>query len=264
MFCTARVLKLSICCAALMLALTPRESAAGAPIPTTRTVTGSNSANASSWLGGAHAGYNWHQGAVVFGFETDIQGTNLNSPMVGGLNYTPPGPPPAPDFASTQALIEWYGTFRGRVGATIGSFLLYATAGVAYGNVGLNSTFSAFGLTTHSQTLQTKVGGVVGAGFEYIVMPNVMLTFAYQFVDLGKINIASSASGTLGCCVSSLSQSATAHAQFQVAMVGLSWRFAPDGSLSPWAGGYAGGHVGGAWGNSASATYNGSTRFVGD
>jgi outer membrane immunogenic protein len=263
MFCTARVLRLSICCLVLMLALTPRESAAGLAI--NRTVTGSNSANASSWLGGAHAGYNWQQGAVVFGFETDIQGTNLNSPMVGGLNYTPPGPPPAPDFASTQALIDWYGTFRGRLGTTIGSFLLYATAGVAYGNVALNSTFSAFGLTTHSQALQTKVGPVVGAGFEYIMMPNVMLTFGYQFVDLGKINLASSTSGTFGCCVSSaLSQTATAHAQFQVAMVGLSWRFAPDGSPSPWAGGYAGGHVGGAWGNSASATYNGSTRFVGD
>src|SRR5882762_7135640 len=187
MFCTARVLKLSICCLVL-LALTPGESAAGLAIPLNRTVTGSNSANASSALGGAHAGYNWQQGTVVFGFETDIQGTNLNSPMVGGLNYTPPAPPPPPDFASTQALIEWYGTFRGRLGTTIGSFLLYATAGVAYGNVGLNSTFSAFGLTTHSQTLQTKVGGVVGAGFEYIMMPNVMLTFGYQFVDLGKIN----------------------------------------------------------------------------
>jgi len=167
--------------------------------------------------------------------------------------------------ASTQALIDWYGTFRGRLGTTIGSFLLYATAGVAYGNVALNSTFSAFGLTTHSQALQTKVGGVVGAGFEYIMMPNLMLTFGYQFVDLGRISIASSTSGTFGCCVSSaLSQTATAHAQFQVAMVGLSWRFAPDGSPSPWAGGYAGGHVGGAWGNNASATYNGSTRFVGD
>lgn len=263
MFCTARVLKLSICCLVLMLALTPGESAAGLVV--NRTVTGSNSANASSWLGGAHAGYNFQQGNVVFGFETDIQGTNLNSPMVGGLFYTPPRPPPAPDFASTQALIDWYGTFRGRLGTTIGSFLLYVTAGVAYGDVGLNSTFSAFGLTTHSQTLQTKVGPVVGAGFEYILIPNVMLTFGYQFVDLGRVNIASSTSGTFGCCVSSaLSQTATVHAQFQVAMLGLSWRFAPDGSPSPWAGGYVGGHVGGAWGNSASVTYNGSTRFIGD
>ena len=43
--------------------------------------------------------------------------------------------------------------------------------------------------------LGLAIGGVVGAGFEYIVMPNVMLTFAYQFVDLGKINLASSTSG---------------------------------------------------------------------
>ena len=42
----------------------------------------------------------------------------------------------------------------------------------------------------------------------------------------------------------------------------MSWRFAPDGSSSPWAGGYAGGQVGGAWGNSADGIYTSSAQRV--
>ena len=239
-------------------------SNAGAGNIGTRTVSGSNSANASSGVAGAHAGYNWQQGAVVFGFETDLQATRLNSSMNGGLIYVPPPPGPT-DFARTQATIDWYGTFRGRVGTTFGPLLVYVTGGVAYGNVGLSSAFSAFGLTTQFQNSQTRVGGVGGFGFEYILQPNVMLTFGYQYVDLGKIGGSSSITGaTPNFFVGTLSQSANANAQFQTAMVGISWRFAPAGTGSVWAGGYAGANAGGAWGNGANALYNGQSIFVGD
>jgi outer membrane immunogenic protein len=252
-----RMLKFSVCCLAILGALNCKEAAAQAP---DRTVLGSNSADASSWLAGVHAGYNWQQGTLVYGFESDLQATHLNSSMAGGLRYFAPSPPPPPDLASTLASVDWYGTFRGRVGATVGSLLLYLTAGVAYGDVTLSSTFSAFGLSTNGQTRQLKAGPVAGAGFEYLLMPNVMLTFGYQFVDLGSINVASSVSGSSGCCTSiDLRQSANAHAQFHTAMLGLSWRFAPASS-SPWAGGYGGVHGGGAWGNDASAVYTGSSR----
>lgn len=250
-----RAFKLSVFSLAVMLSLICKEASAQF---LGQTVAGSNSASSSSWLAGAHAGYNWQQGTLLYGVETDFQATHLNSSMNGGLHYTPPVLNPI-DFAGTLASIDWYGTFRGRLGATFGSFLLYVTGGFAYGNVDLSSTFRAFGLTTYGQVLQPKVGGVVGAGGEYLLKPNVMLTFQYQFVDLGRVSIGSSASGIL--CCATLSQSATVRAQFQVAMVGLSFRFAPDGSGSPWAGGYAGGHIGGAWGNDASALYNGLHQF---
>jgi len=259
-----RVLALFICCAPILLTSTSKEaSAGGPPIIVTRTVSGSNSANASSWLAGAHAGYNWQQGGLVFGFETDFQATHLNSSMNGGLQYNPPSPPGPTDFAGTHAAIDSYGTFRGRFGTVVGSFFVYLTGGVAYGNVDLSSTFSAFGLTTSAQNLQPKIGGVGGFGFEYIVAPNVMLTFGYQYIDLGRVNLSSSTAG-LVCCFANgtLSQSATVHAQFQTAMIGISWRFAPDGSGSPWAGGYGGVHGGGAWGNSARGIYNGSAILI--
>jgi outer membrane immunogenic protein len=249
--CSLRTIFVSACLMAAALGLSGQPAAAGKsvlPIP----AFGSNSANASSWLAGAHAGYNWQQGSMVYGFETDFQATQLNSSMTGGLT---PGSPPGSDFAHTTATIDSYGTFRGRLGFTTGQWLFYGTGGVAYGNVNLSSTFSSLGVQTFSQTIEPKIGWVAGVGFEYLVKPNVMLTFGYQYVDLGRVGISSSTTGPVDPIVVVLGQSATVHAQFQAVTVGMSWRFAPDGSPSPWAGGYAGGQAGGAWGNNASAAY---------
>src|SRR5438874_3882244 len=124
MSCRMRLWALFICCLPIMLTFTSKQASAGGPLFITRTVNGSNSANAASWLAGAHAGYNWQQGAMVFGFETDFQATHLNSSMNGGLQFNPPPPGPT-DFASTHAAVDSYGTFRGRFGTVMGSFFVY-------------------------------------------------------------------------------------------------------------------------------------------
>src|ERR1039457_348946 len=104
---------------------------------------GSNSATASSWVAGAQTGYNWQQGPWVYGLETDLSGTGLKSSMSGGLVNPCTG-----DFATTNSKIDWYGTFRGRVGWVSGNFHFYGTGGLAYGHVDLSSTYmSAIGAT---------------------------------------------------------------------------------------------------------------------
>jgi outer membrane immunogenic protein len=255
-----RTIFVSACLIATALMLPCQQAAAGLPAPVNPAF-GSNTANASSWLAGAHAGYNWQQGTLVYGFETDFQATHLNSSMTGGLT---PGSSPRSDFASTTALIDTYGTFRGRLGFTTGQWLFYGTGGAAYGNVDLSSTFRTLGLQTLSQTSEPRIGWVAGAGVEYLLKPNVMLTFGYQYVDLGRVGISSTTTGFRGPFAVTLGQAASAHAQFQAVTVGMSWRFAPDGSPSPWAGGYAGGQAGGAWGNNANALYSASTQFLGN
>jgi outer membrane immunogenic protein len=218
---------------------------------------GANAASASSWVAGAHAGYNWQQGSMLYGFETDFQGTNLNSSMAGKLINTAPG-----DFATTKGSIDYYGTFRGRLGVTTGQWLFYGTAGAAYANVDLTSSFSASGLQTSTQTSEPKIGWVAGVGAEYLLRPNLTLNLGYQYLDLGRTSISSSTVGFNGALT--VGQVASIHSQFQTVTLGLSWRFAPAGSGSPWAGGYAGGQAGGAWGNSANALYTSivdSTRF---
>jgi outer membrane immunogenic protein len=262
MFFRPRTLALFICCLPVLLGFSSNDAAAGGPpINFTRTVTGAASADAVSGLGGAHAGYNWQQGSVVFGFETDLQRVNLASAVNPALTYIPPPPNPT-DSARAQATIDWYGTFRGRVGTTFGPLMVYLTGGVAYGNVDLSTAFSAFGLTTQAQNSQTRVGGVGGFGLEYMLQPNLVVSFNYQYVDLGKLSASSSLTAPLGpFAFATLNQSASVHAQFQTATVGLTWRFAPA-ATGPWAGGYAGVHGGGAWGNSTNGVYNAVGTFI--
>jgi outer membrane immunogenic protein len=255
-----RTISVSACLMAAVLMFPCEQAAAGLPAPLNPAF-GSNAANASSWLAGAHAGYNWQQGTLVYGFETDLQGTNLNSSMSGGLTHSSPIAPPG-DFASTSASINYYGTLRGRLGVTTVQWMFFGTAGAAYGNVDLSSTFRTLGLQTLSQTSEPRIGWVAGAGVEYLLKPNVMLTFGYQYVDLGRVGISSTTTGFRGPFAVTLGQAASDHAQFQAVTVGMSWRFAPNGSPSPWAGGYAGGQAGGAWGNNASALYTSSSSQI--
>src|SRR5690349_3147891 len=152
---------------------------------------GSNSASASSWVAGGHAGYNWQQGSAVFGFETDLQATGLKSSMNGGLVYPFLLPPPPPtDTARTSSQIDWYGTARGILGVANGPFMVYATGGLAYGQVSLDSFFRTLGASVSSQASETKVGWVGGIGAKYLLQPNLILSLQYQYVDLGSLNIA--------------------------------------------------------------------------
>jgi outer membrane immunogenic protein len=235
-----------------MLALSPGHAVAGVA-QIAAPAFGSNSGTASGWLIGGHAGYGWQKGAVVFGFETDLQGTDLYSSMHGGLQYPfPVSPPPFGDFAKTASWIDWYGTLRGRIGIASGSWLFYATGGLAYGDVGLRSDFSTLGLLTSARTSDLKTGWVGGVGFEYLWRPNVSFGVSYQYVDLGTLSLASGTNDR----VFFISQAASVHAQFQAVMAGFSVRFAPLDASAPWAGGYAGVHAGGAWGDKTSASYN--------
>ena len=233
--------------------------------------TASNSASASSWMAGAQAGYNWQRGSVVYGFETDISGTDLGS----GMNTTLPRntfggfvPPPT---ANTMSSIDWYGTVRGRLGWATGPVLFYGTGGLAYGKTAVNSslTDNLLPLSANSQSSSVKAGWVAGFGLEYLLRPNMILNLGYQYVDLGTTSLISSSPD------GSLRQSVNAHGQFQVVSVGLSWLFPPAGPAAvdtrmptkarqefvtapPWQGIYAGGHAGGAWGNSTDANYSDS------
>jgi opacity protein-like surface antigen len=88
-------------------------------------------------IGGAQIGYNWQMGAIVTGLEADIQGSGIEgsarrSPVVfnNGTALMPGS------FLSTEQKLSWFGTVRGRFGATVTpDLLLYTTGGLAYGHI---------------------------------------------------------------------------------------------------------------------------------
>ena len=81
--------------------------------------------DAIGWLAGGQIGFNYQVNALVFGLEADV-GTNLKGR--GSFN-TVPG-----DFNwAIGSRLDWFGTVRGRAGRAVDNFLLYGTAGAAFG-----------------------------------------------------------------------------------------------------------------------------------
>jgi opacity protein-like surface antigen len=219
------------------------------------TAAGANSANATSWLAGVRAGNNWQNGSFVFGLETDAQVTTLNSRFSTTLTATSIPPIFSLPTATTNGEVEWYGTARARFGWAPGPVLLYATGGLAYGTVDLNSTLTGPTAVLGSQISESRIGWVAGGGIEYLVRPNVILSAAYQYVDLGTASFT--ATMPTIPAPGFLSQSGSDHAHFQVATIGISWLFTPSdkGPHGAWEGEYIGGQAGGVWGNPTNATY---------
>jgi outer membrane immunogenic protein len=213
---------------------------------------GSASASATGWVAGGQLGYNWQRESFVYGLEADVSLMHLKSSMTTILpNPFPFLPPPT---GMTNASMDWYGTFRGRLGWTAGPVLFYGTGGVAYGNVELNSTVANAATSLSAQAWSARVGWVAGGGIEYKVRPDVVLSVGYQYVDLGRVSLAATTAG-FGA---PLSENASTHMQFQVVTAGFSWLL-PPGDKAPhgaWEGMYVGGHAGGAWGDRTSASYS--------
>src|SRR5579863_696860 len=116
------------------------------------TATTAASSTASGLVAGLHAGYNWRRDWFVFGLESDLQ----NGPF-STMSAATAAPPMT---ALTQAGVDWYGTFRGRLGVTTGPVLLYATGGLAYGDISMNSGMNlpTIPLSLNSQAFQMRTG----------------------------------------------------------------------------------------------------------
>ena len=114
----------------------------------------------SGFTGGGQIGVNWQTNVWVYGLETDFNYSSLNAkdnvsrpvaaPLVGIFNHT------------VNERLDWFGTFRGRVGwAGVPSWLWYATGGLAYGHVKSSSAIS-FTSTTDAYSgasSSTRVAG---------------------------------------------------------------------------------------------------------
>jgi opacity protein-like surface antigen len=94
----------------------------------------------TSVSGGAHVGYNWQRGGMVYGLE-------------GGVSF-------ADSF-------EYLASFRGRVGVASGNWLLYGAGGLAVIGEGPSDfILDKNGKGASSDKSNTEVGFVVGGGAE--------------------------------------------------------------------------------------------------
>ena len=118
-----------------------------------------NPAKPSGFVGGVQAGYNFQTGPWVFGVEGDIQ--------AAGADDT---------FAPWKFSNPWFGTLRGRAGYAFNNILVYATGGLAFGEL----RGETFGLSES----HTTVGWTAGAGAEFAFARDWSAKIEYLYVDL--------------------------------------------------------------------------------
>ncbi|MBY3416693.1 porin family protein [Rhizobium laguerreae] len=108
--------------------------------------------------GHVFTGYNWQQGQIVYGVESDLgySGDDVSS---GGV----------------ENKYGWNGSVRGRVGYDMNPFLLYGTAGLAIGDVKVSDDTS--------DESKTNFGYTVGAGVEAFVTNNITTRLEYRYTD---------------------------------------------------------------------------------
>lgn len=175
-------------------------------------------------VAGGQAGYDYQfANQVVVGLETDMQWSGVQSwhqaTTAGGL--TPNGV----IYTNAPNTLSWFGTTRARIGYARGSSLLYATGGVAYGELAANGAELSGALFT-SAGARTQAAWTVGTGTEYSLTDRLSLKAEYLYIGFNSLG-----GPAVGIApVPSTGAFATGRFGTQVTRVGLNWHL---GSTTP-------------------------------
>jgi outer membrane immunogenic protein len=197
----------------------------------TNPVTGQLKTSSSGILGGGQIGYNIETpNGMVFGLETDLDGTGVN----GGTTFDSLDSTGAANAAQVQSKIDYLGTLRGRVGKAMfdGRFLPYVTGGLAYGDVNTSTAvncvacgFQGAGVTSATSQTTGRTGWTVGAGTEYALTRHLSFKAEYLYADLGRQPLASDAAEISAPGVNIFNATTGAETTANVVRVGLNYRF---------------------------------------
>jgi outer membrane immunogenic protein len=149
-------------------------------------------------FGGGQLGYNFGSFGrnFVFGLETDLQGSGIDSGFTRTLNYEG-----APATFNASQVIDYFGTVRGRIGYAVDGVLIYATGGFAYADVqtkvSISSSYKS-GFTNSLSGDEVETGYAVGAGLEYALNPVWSVKAEYQYIDLGDQTVTGERVGLTG------------------------------------------------------------------
>lgn len=164
----------------------------GLPLPGALVGTNTGSNNVNGVIGGGQIGYNWQISNWLVGLETDIQGSGeRGSSTITCVRCADVG---TDIVTNLNQKLEWFGTFRGRAGVlATPDILLYATGGLAYGDVNVGGSVTgngAVGTTTVvlPGTSSTRAGWTVGAGVEGHIGGNWTAKLEYLYMDLGTVS----------------------------------------------------------------------------
>jgi outer membrane immunogenic protein len=147
--------------------------------------------DADGGLVGGSVGFDKQFGQIVLGVEGDLSWTGFDDNAIHLVAGDPSIGFPPLKF-ETDYDMEWLSTIRGRAGVAFDNWVLYGTAGVAFGRISLDSSVavSDFGSLTGSKET-TKTGWIAGGGGAVAVTPHISLKAEALYYDLGDITVAS-------------------------------------------------------------------------
>jgi len=145
------------------------------------------------FVGGGQIGYNWQANSPwVWGLEADISYTDVNSSRTF-VTVLPVALGGAPSNLNNtlSSKMDYFGTVRGRLGYAWDRTLIYATGGLAYGEVQHSGSFNnaANAVQFAGSTRDTKTGYTVGGGIEHAWTGNWTVKAEYLYYDLGTTDV---------------------------------------------------------------------------
>jgi outer membrane immunogenic protein len=162
--------------------------------------TASGKASSGGFSGGALAGLNWQNGAVVYGLEADVGSLPLHA-SVGGTADTLNlglynGSDPSVFTVSASAATDWMATARVRAGfLPVPGLLLYGTAGIAVTELTVSNAYAdnfnnsvGTGNAESASSAEFRTALVVGAGAEWAMAAHWKLRAEYLHADFGPLS----------------------------------------------------------------------------
>ena len=136
-------------------------------------------------MGGVQIGGNVQVGPLVIGLEADISRTTVDEDF--------PGEGASRRFAyysSVSQSMDWLGTVRARAGLAFGNVMVFATGGVAVGDVSYGVVLEDLSrrVAFENEVSETKAGWTAGGGFE-LGLGSISLKTEYLYYDLGDDRI---------------------------------------------------------------------------
>jgi outer membrane immunogenic protein len=162
---------------------------------------GSDSVKPKGIIGGGQIGYNWQFSPNwVAGLEADWQasGEKASHSFTNPFSFTSSASlVTGTAVTDYEAKISWFGTLRGRIGYAWDRVMLYATGGLAYGEIKLAGTNTVSGTAgalgpflavTAMGHSKVNAGWTVGAGIEGALVDHWTWKAEYLYMDLGSLD----------------------------------------------------------------------------
>jgi outer membrane immunogenic protein len=136
----------------------------------------------SGVIGGGFVGFNYQISNIVLGVEADWQASDLNESgnfLFGGVpTYT------------IRTSVNDYGSVRGRLGLAFDRWMVFGTAGYAWGS--WDTSYALIGAPPAvTASVSSHDGWTAGAGIEYAFADNWLGRVEYRYTDLGRASFVS-------------------------------------------------------------------------